>query len=159
VRAASTGRERPFAPAIGIDRLRRASRGRGPGTSNAGRPPLRGPLTFRHCGGMTEGRLGARRASRRWTEPLVTILRRRPSAAIAEGRHARNTRFAGLPVAPAGNCSENCRQGVLKVQQASTPKFCKLLKPQGKWHRVFTGDPLLRRRWMCRFASALVSGI
>jgi hypothetical protein len=72
---------------------------------------------------------------------------RRPSAAVAEGRHARNARFAGLPMAPAGSCSENCSRGVLKVQQASTPDFRKLLKIQGKLHRVFTGDPLVRRHW------------
>jgi len=99
---------------------------------------------------------GATPISRRWVEPFA-ILRRRSSAAIAEGRHARNARFEGVPVAFAGNCRENCRRGVLKVQQASTPSFCKLLKTRGKWHRVFTGDPHVRRRWIYFFASTVFS--
>jgi hypothetical protein len=31
--------------------------------------------------------------------------------------------------------------------------FVLLLKTQGEWHRVFTGDPHVRRRWTKRFAS------
>jgi len=60
---------------------------------------------------------------------------------------------------PPGNCSENCRRGVLMVQQALTADFCKLLKTRGKWHRVFTGDPHVRRRCTSRFASGLFSSV
>src|ERR1017187_7679329 len=120
-------------------------------------PPLRGPLTFRHCGGMTEARPpGFPRRSARWP-PNERFGRSRPPAAIAEGRHTRNARFAGLPLAPAGNCSENCRRGGLKVQQASTGGFCKPLKTQVKWHRVFTGDPHVRRQVSTCSQNALFS--
>src|ERR1022692_4053391 len=81
--------------------------------------------------------------------------RGRPSAAITEGRYTRNARFTGLPMAPAGNSSENCRHGIPEVQQASTPDFCKLLKIQGKPHRVFTGDPHVRRQISICSESAL----
>ena len=84
-----------------------------------------------------------RRAQFHQSAPRAT---KRPSAAIAEGRHYRNGRLAGLPRSWPENCSEKCSYGILKVHQGSTGEFRKPLKTQGKLHRVFTGDPLIRRQ-------------
>jgi len=137
-----------FAPGIGIDRLRRASRTPPWNvecvSSTTERPsdipPLwrddRGPPW--HC-----------RASRRWIEPLeFTIFETGdPLPQLQRVANLETPVLQAFRERPPENCSEKCRRRILKVQQASTPCFCNLLKTQGKLYRVFTGDPLIRRRW------------
>ena len=118
------------------------------------------PLTFRYSGGMTDARLGPVPDSSPLVWTRVTILKASdPLPQLQRVGMLETPVLQAFQEGRAENCSEKCSYGIPKVQQGSTDEFCKPLKTQGKARRVFTGDPLVRRRWMQCFASALFSGV